>query len=224
MVLIELWVRDLGVIDEARVVLGPGMTALTGETGAGKTMIVEAIELLVGGRADAGMIRAGADEAVVEGRFELDGTEVVLRRVLTRAGRSRAYHDGAMCTVATLADLGRRLVDLHGQHAHQSLLDRTAQRRSLDRFGAVDVAPLIEAREARRAVDDELAALGGDARARARELDLVRFQLRELDDAGVDDPAEDERLEATGAPARRRGSAPRSCGRGAGCARRRWCR
>ncbi len=197
MVLIELWVRDLGVIDEARVVLGPGMTALTGETGAGKTMIVEAIELLVGGRADAGMIRAGADEAVIEGRFELDGTEVVLRRVLTRAGRSRAYHDGAMCTVATLAELGRRLVDLHGQHAHQSLLDRTAQRRSLDRYGAVDVTPLIEAREARRAVDDELAALGGDARARARELDLVRFQLRELDDAGVDDPAEDERLEAS---------------------------
>ena len=79
--LLELGVRNLGVIDDLRLLFGPGMTALTGETGAGKTMLVEAIELLVGGRADADLVRPGADEATVEGRFELDGEEVVLTRV-----------------------------------------------------------------------------------------------------------------------------------------------
>ena len=115
----ELLVRDLGVIPEARVVLGPGLTAVTGETGAGKTMLVEAISLLVGGRADAALVRAGASEAVVEGRFVLDrrdrDDEVVLTRVVPADGRSRAYRNGRLATATELADEGRALVDLHGQ-------------------------------------------------------------------------------------------------------------
>ncbi len=110
--LAELAVTDLGVIDHSRLVLGPGLTALTGETGAGKTMVVEAIELLLGGRADPGLVRPGASEAVVEGRFVVDGEEVVLTRVVPRDGRSRAYVDGRMATAAALAERGEVLVEL----------------------------------------------------------------------------------------------------------------
>ena len=124
----ELRVRELGVIADLHLVFGAGMTAVTGETGAGKTLVVDAIELLVGGRADPTMVRSGADEAVIEGRFVLDDDEVILRRVIPAAGRSRAYIDGAMATVSELGVRGEGLVDLHGQHAHQSLLGAAAQR------------------------------------------------------------------------------------------------
>ena len=196
--LVELHVRDLGVIADLQLVLDSGMTALTGETGAGKTLVVEAIELLVGGRADAVLVRPGADEARVEGRFLTpDGVdETVLARAVPRNGRSRAYVDGRLATATELAELGRGLVDLHGQHAHQSLLSARSQRAALDRFASVDLAPLTRARERVKAVEDALAALGGDARARARELDLLRFQLSELKAANLDDPEEDRALEA----------------------------
>jgi len=112
--LVELHVVDLGIVADLTLVLGPGLTAITGETGAGKTLLVEAVELLVGGRADAGLVRDGATEARVEGRFVRAETseETVLARVVPRDGRSRAYIDGRMATVAALADQGRRLVDL----------------------------------------------------------------------------------------------------------------
>src|SRR5690606_20705718 len=146
-VLIELHVENLGVIERATLALGPGVTALTGETGAGKTMLVEAIELLVGGRADAAIVRAGADEARIDGRLEIQGRdgetdEVVRTRVVPATGRSRAYVNGRPATVATLADIARDLIDLHGQHAHQSLLGVATQRAALDEFGGVDLTPL----------------------------------------------------------------------------------
>ena len=194
--LVELHVRDLGVIADLTLVLRPGMTALTGETGAGKTLVVEAIELLVGGRADPVLVRPGADEARVEGRFVAGTDEVVLARAIPRTGRSRAYVDGRLATVAELVEVGRRMVDLHGQHDHQSLLGGRVQRAALDRFGAVDLAPLATAKEGVAALDAALAALGGDARARAREIDLLAFQVGELDGAGLTDPGEEDALEA----------------------------
>jgi DNA repair protein RecN (Recombination protein N) len=196
--LAELHVRDLGVIVDLHLLLGPGMTALTGETGAGKTLVVEAIELLVGGRADAVLVRPGAEEARVEGRFvSADGeAETVLARAVPRTGRSRAYVDGRLATAAELADLGKALVDLHGQHAHQSLLSPKAQRGALDQFAGVDLSALHAARDRVRVLDEALAALGGDARARAREVDLLRFQVSELAAAGLGDPDEDLVLEA----------------------------
>ena len=194
--LAELHVRDLGVIADLQLVLEPGMTALTGETGAGKTLVVEAIELLMGGRADAVLVRPGAEEARVEGRFVAGESETVLARAVPGNGRSRAYIDGRLATATELAELGKGLVDLHGQHAHQSLLSPRAQRTALDRFAGVDLAPLNRARDRIKAVDDALTALGGDARARARELDLLRFQLAELEAARLDDPDEDAALEA----------------------------
>ena len=193
--LVELAVTDLGVIADLSIVLGPGMTALTGETGAGKTLVVTAIDLLVGGRADATIVRPGADEARVEGRFvDAAGEEVVLSRVVPADGRSRAYVNGRLAPVSALAELGAALVDLHGQHAHQSLLAPATQRASLDAFGGVDLGPLRAARARLTEIDASLAALGGDERARAREIDLLRFQVDELEAAGLDDADEDERL------------------------------
>ncbi|NIR38545.1 MAG: AAA family ATPase, partial [Actinobacteria bacterium] len=118
--LTELVVRDLGVIEELSLVLGEGMTAVTGETGAGKTLIVGAIDLLTGGRADVSLVRPGAEEAEIEGRFVLGDEETVVRRVIPREGRSRVYVDGRLATVSALSERGADLVDLHGQHAHQS--------------------------------------------------------------------------------------------------------
>ena len=194
--LLELSVRDLGVIAEARLVFGSGLTAVTGETGAGKTLLVEAIGLLVGGRADAALVRTNAAEASVEGRFLTGDDEVVLSRVVPNDGRSRAYVNGRLATAGELSELGRTLIDLHGQHAHQSLLAGATQRAALDRFGAVDLEPLRQARHRIRGLDDALAGLGGDARTRARELDLLRYQVDELARAELTDPGEDDRLAA----------------------------
>ncbi len=193
--LTELAVRDLGVIDDLRLVLGRGMTALTGETGAGKTLVVEAIELLVGGRAEGVLVRQGADEARVEGRFVVGDEERVLARVVPSRGRSRAYIDGRMATASELAEVGADLVDLHGQHAHQSLLAISAQRSALDTFGGVDRSALLQARHDIVQIDEALAALGGDPRARAREVDLLRFQLADIDAAAITDADEEKALE-----------------------------
>jgi DNA repair protein RecN (Recombination protein N) len=195
-VLLELHVADLGVIEKLTIRPGPAMTAVTGETGAGKTMVVGAIALLSGGRADAGMVRTGASEAVIDGRFLLDGEEVVLSRVVPAAGRSRAYRNGRPISITELAQLGGSLVEIHGQHAHQELLGAGAQRAALDAFAGIDTSPLRALRRRVRELEAALDDSGGDERSRARELDLVRFQLAELDDARLEDPDEDDRLRA----------------------------
>jgi DNA repair protein RecN (Recombination protein N) len=218
--LIELRVRNLGVIDDVTVSLGPGMTALTGETGAGKTLLVEALSLLLGGRSDPAMVRAGADEAVVEGRFTrapvtsdgpgpdepetsegadptpTDDPEIVLARSVVRGGRSRAWVDGRMASVATLAEAAAGLLELHGQHQHQSLVHAEDQRRILDAFGHIDLGELEVARREVRRLTEEAESLGGDARQRAREVDLLRYQIEEIEGAAIEDSDEDRRLEA----------------------------
>ena len=196
--LVELAVENLGVIDRLQLVLGPGMTALTGETGAGKTLLVEAVDLLVGGRADPVLVGPAGAEAVVEGRFVLGDDEIVLRRVIPSDGRSRAYVDGRLATASALSASGESLVDLHGQHTHQSLLRGAAQRAALDRFGAVDLSGLEAAKAELKEVEAALADLGGDDRSRARELDLLGFQVAEIDAAAITGPGEDGELEAEG--------------------------
>lgn len=190
----ELHIENLGVIEKLDLSIGEGLVALTGETGAGKTMLVEAIDLLVGGRADASVVRTGCEEARVEGRFVTDETEVILCRVVPVTGRSRAYVNGRLATVAQLAEYGAELVDLHGQHAHQSLLGASAQRLALDHFCGVDLEPLRNARARLTEIEALLATLGGDERARAREIDLLRFQVKEIADANLQSPDEDEDL------------------------------
>jgi DNA repair protein RecN (Recombination protein N) len=201
-VLAELHVADLGIVADLDLLLGDGFTVITGETGAGKTLLVEAIELLVGGRADGALVREGARDARVEGRFVGDepDDETVLGRVVPGDGRSRAYIDGRLATATELSERGRHFVDLHGQHAHQSLLDPAVQRAALDRWAGSTAAGALARYRAARADGHEaevlLEDLGGDAHARAREVDLLRFQLDEIARAGIDDPGEDVALEA----------------------------
>ncbi len=210
----ELSITDLGVIEQVHLLIGPGLTAVTGETGAGKTMVVTAIDLLMGGRADSAMVRSGAEQAVVEGRFVVgdrakasleasqgdDFTgyviddEVIIRRVVPATGRSRAYVNGQLAPASVLAALGTMLVDLHGQHSHQSLLDAGVQRHLLDVYGKIDLGPVVAARAELAAVEAALVDLGGDARERAREIDLYRFQVAELDDAAITDATELESI------------------------------
>lgn len=157
----EISIRDLGVIGEARLPLGPGFTVLTGETGAGKTMVVSALGLLLGERADASAIRRGSDQAVVEGRWmvpadgevaarvrdaggELDGVELLLGRSVSAEGRSRAVVGGRSAPVSVLSEIGERLVVVHGQSDQIRLKSTTAQREALDRFAGEELARLLE--------------------------------------------------------------------------------
>src|SRR5208282_5255679 len=133
------------------------------------------------GRADPAVVRAGAAEALVEGRFAApEGTgEVVLARAVSAGGRPRAWIDGRMATVAALGAAGAEVVELHGQHRHRALVHRAAQRAALDDFAGVDPAPLAAARRAVRALAAESDALGGDGPRRARQADLLRYQIEE---------------------------------------------
>lgn len=193
--LVELAVRNLGVIAEARIPVSGGLVALTGETGAGKTMIVEALGLLSGGRADPSRVRAGCDEAVVEGLFADGDHETVLRRVVPAEGRSRSYVDGDLATVATLGEVAGQLIEIHGQHAQQALLRSSVQRDALDRFAGVSRDRLRELRDTVRDLDARLEAAGGDERAREREIDLLRHQVDEIE-ALAPEPDEEAALEA----------------------------
>ncbi|HLN15740.1 MAG TPA: DNA repair protein RecN [Acidimicrobiales bacterium] len=189
--LTDLHVRDLGVIEDLTLHFEPGMSALTGETGAGKTLLVEALQLVLGGRAGPAVVRAGAPEALVEARFLLppegddEEREVILARSVPASGRSRAWLDGRMVPVSALVEAGAELVDIHGQHDQQSLVAAAAQRRALDAYAGSDLAPRAEARRLVQEVDAALAALGGDAAERAREVDVLGHQLAEIGAAGL---------------------------------------
>ncbi|MBE0417345.1 MAG: DNA repair protein RecN [Coriobacteriia bacterium] len=194
----EVHVSNLALIDEAWIELVPGMTVLTGETGAGKTALVGALKLLLGERADSGMVRSGASEAVVEGRFRIDGAEVVARRRLTADGRSRCTLDGSMATVGELARVLGPLVDLHGQHEHQALLTPGRHTVYLDRYIGDEAGGALAryraAREAYAAAESELGRLTAELADAERRADYLRFVLEEI--TAVDPaPGEDEELE-----------------------------
>jgi DNA repair protein RecN (Recombination protein N) len=197
MMLEELHVRDLALIEETWLELGPGMTALTGETGAGKTVLVGALKLLLGDRADATLVRAGASEALVEGRFVSDGEERAARRRIGADGRSRCYLDGEMTTVGALAESLGPLVDLHGQHDHQELLRVASHPALLDRFAGA--AALLDAfRAAFRAHAEAAAALSrleGALADRERRAAALTALLEEIDRVSPE-PGEDEAIAA----------------------------
>lgn len=193
----ELHVKDLALIEEAWLELGPGMTVLTGETGAGKTVLVGALKLLLGDRADATLVRSGSNEAVVEGRFVVGDVERTARRRVAADGRSRCYLDGEMATVGGLASALGPLVDLHGQHDHQELLRQTSHAVLLDRFA--DAGPLME--DYRLAFAEHAARSGELERAlasmgdRERRLERLRAVVDDIDRLGPE-PGEDAALQA----------------------------
>ena len=193
----ELHVKDLALIEETWLELGAGMTVLTGETGAGKTVLVGALKLLLGDRADATLVRTGAAEAVVEGRFLVQGVEHAVRRRVSADGRSRCYLDGEMATVGGLADTLGPLVDLHGQHDHQELLHTQSHAALLDRF-AESAALLDGYREAFRAhaaASAELAAATSAMGDRERRLAALRAQIADIECVDPQ-PGEDDAIRA----------------------------
>ncbi|MBT2512021.1 DNA repair protein RecN [Arthrobacter sp. ISL-30] len=216
----ELRIRDLGVITDATLPLGPGLSVVTGETGAGKTMVVTAVGLLLGARSDAGAVRSGAKSASAEALLKLDpghaavervreaggeaevydgGAEVMLARSVGADGRSRAYVGGRSAPVGVLAELGESLVVVHGQTDQIRLKGAPAQRLALDRFaGAGHAAALQEYRELYehwKAIQTELDTLRGEARERLREAESLEAALQEIDDVDPQ-PGEDESLKA----------------------------
>src|SRR5947207_907909 len=133
-----LSVSNLAVIDRLELEFAPGLNVLTGETGAGKSIVVGAVGLLVGGRASADLVRTGEETAAVQAIFEkADGAELIVRREVSAQGRSRAFVDGALVTTTALREAAGGLVDLHGQHEHQLLLDPAAHLDLLDAFAAL---------------------------------------------------------------------------------------
>jgi DNA repair protein RecN (Recombination protein N) len=200
-VLEELRISSLGVIEESVLELGPGFTAITGETGAGKTMVVTALGLLLGGRADSGAVRTGARAARVEGLVHSDsstlagavdqvGGEVedgrlVLARQISAEGRSRAFAGGASVPVSALSAIAEPLVAVHGQSDQHRLLRPTTQRDALDSFAGPRALALRDrfaaGYAALRATETELADVVASARERAREADLLRFGLGEIE-------------------------------------------
>src|SRR5688572_3142379 len=199
-VLVHLQIRDLAVIDSAEFELEGGLSALTGETGAGKSIIVDAVMLALGARANADVLRHGAERAEVTATFEAganpgvqrwleeqsiepDGGELVFRRVIGRDGRSRQYVNGQSLPAQSVRELGERLIDIHGQQEFVSLVSRDAQREIVDAHGveprlAADVAALAAEWRLCRTERDTLAAAAEDRGAR---LELLRYQVGELE-------------------------------------------
>jgi DNA repair protein RecN (Recombination protein N) len=193
-----LRIQHLAVIDSVEVEFDPGLNVLTGETGAGKSMLVEAVGLLLGGRASGDLVRTGEEVAAIEAIFENSGEELLVRREITAQGRSRAFIDGALATAGALKELSSRLIELHGQHEHQTLLDPSTHLAVLDTYGALE--PLLTstaaAFDAMQAIHTELTRVQSAVKERDTRTDLVTFQLGELDRAALKDPAEDASLAA----------------------------
>lgn len=191
-----LRVQNLAVIESVEVEFGPGFTVLTGETGAGKSILIEALGLLLGARASADLVRSGATLATIEALFDDEaGAEIAVRREISAQGRSRAFVDGALATAATLRDLSARLVELHGQHEHHALLDPSRHLELLDgHLGlGTSVAEVGAAWSAWRAARERVARAQMDGRERTARLDLIDFQLGEIDRVAPL-PGEDDEL------------------------------
>lgn len=194
--LTSLELKDFAIVDELRVELSSGLNVLTGETGAGKSILIDALAILIGGRADSSVVRAGAESALVQGVFDDAQVESLARRIQA-AGRSSARRNGELVTVGELAEAGGSLVAIFGQHAAQTLSAGGEQRKLLDRLlGEAEQRQLSRYRETFRrhqAVIKELAALHAAARERARRSDVLAFQVKDIDDAKLS-PGEDDKL------------------------------
>ncbi len=215
--LIELRIKDYAVIHDLTLELGSGLSALSGETGAGKSIIVGALSLLLGERAASDTVRTGAERAMVEAVFDVatypklgvqlddlgieaeDGL-LILRREVAAVGRNRAWINESPTTARTVGELGRSLVDLHGQHEHQTLLRKDTQRHILDAFGEAeeDASAVEEAYEELGGLEAKLRELQDHRRELVSRVDFLRFQMRELEEADVQSGEEEALTEESG--------------------------
>ncbi|KRT55518.1 DNA replication and repair protein RecN [endosymbiont of Ridgeia piscesae] len=197
--LIQIHIKDLAIVSSLELQLRPGLTAMTGETGAGKSILIDALGMALGERSDAGMVRAGCERAEVSALFDIsqlpqvhswlqeqsleDGDDCLVRRVVSAEGRSRAYINGHPSPLSQLRSLGGLLVEIHGQHAHQLLLQNNHQRTLLDGYGQHQEESLQVAAHfnSYRRLRDELAKRKSEESERSSRLDLLRFQSAELE-------------------------------------------
>ncbi|MDD3482030.1 DNA repair protein RecN [Azovibrio restrictus] len=204
--LLHLAIRDFVIVDRLELEFARGFAALTGETGAGKSILIDALALALGERADPGVVRSGREKAEVAATFDVealppvrqwlaaqdleDEGQLILRRVVDSGGRSRAYINGSACTVQQLREVGEYLVDIHGQHAHQSLLRADAQRQLLDGHGGLlELAREVSgAWKSWRQLESALEAARAGSEASARERDMLAWQLQELEQLGFSAP------------------------------------
>ena len=198
----RLRVLNLAVVESAEAEFCPGLNVITGETGAGKSVLMGALGLVLGGRADASVVRDGAREAEVEADFEVEGKggggaeRVTIRRTVTREGRSRAWVNDESVSVAELKGLGAKLVDIHGPTANQRLMEESFQRETLDAFGGFQVSGFgLQVVERYQSAFSELTDLKSQvlslmSSAGEDELDMLRFQVGELEEAGLTDDDE----------------------------------
>ncbi|MBR1921136.1 MAG: AAA family ATPase, partial [Kiritimatiellae bacterium] len=182
----RLTVTNFAIVERLEVEFGPGLNVVTGETGAGKSILIGALELVLGGRADSSLVRDGTREAEVEAVFD----DVAIRRTVTAEGRSRAWVDDESVAVAELRATGRRLVDIHGPRANQLILEESFQRAALDAFGGIDAGAYAAAYGDWRRIAEEIAALAGNG-STEDEIDLLRYQIGELEEADVTDEDDD---------------------------------
>jgi len=180
-----LRIRNLAVIESVEVEFEPGFNVLTGETGAGKSIVVEAVGLLLGARASADLVRTGEPQATIEAVFEDDGRALQVRREVTSQGRSRSFINGTLASAAALRDLSSRLVELHGQHEHQTLLDPLSHLPLIDDHAQLEslVDRVASAWQRVRALREQLDRARMDGREKTARLDLIAFQLNEIDKA-----------------------------------------
>jgi DNA repair protein RecN (Recombination protein N) len=191
-------IRNLAVIESLEVTFQQGLNVITGETGAGKSIVVGAVGLLLGDRASADMIRTGEEMAIVQAVFELDGREIIVRREVTAQGRSRSFVDGQLVTAGSLKELGVQLVDLHGQHEHQALLNPDVHLDLLDQYAglAADRAAVAAAHGLWSGLRLERESVGAKERDKDARADFLRFQLHEIERVAPQ-PGEDDELAVT---------------------------
>ncbi len=215
----ELRIQNLAIIDKLEIDFSNGFNVMTGETGAGKSIIVDALELVLGGRASAELIRTGSDEAVVEAGFDIEGnnkiadlissfgienddSRVIIKRIVSRAGKNRIYINNSLTNLSTLSVIGDELVDIHGQHEHQSLLKTDKHIDILDAFGSAGYDKKIY--ELRRDVEgcynklrslkERLSELENKEKNRIKEEEFLRYQIREIEEAALNSKEDEELL------------------------------
>jgi DNA repair protein RecN (Recombination protein N) len=179
-----LRIRNLAVIEAVEVEFEPGFNVLTGETGTGKSIVVEAVSLLLGARASADLVRTGESQATIEALFDdRDGAEILIRREVSSSGRSRSFVNGDLATAASLRELSQRLVEIHGQHEHQTLLDPLSHLPLLDGYAQLGslVQRVASSWRALRQLRDQLDRSRMDGREKAARLELIAFQLHEIE-------------------------------------------
>ena len=213
--LTTLRIKNLALVDDLTVEFGPGYNVITGETGAGKSILIGALTLVLGERADRTLIRNGADACIVEAAFDLSRVEapiasllktnglestehaqLILKRSFTTSGTNRQFINGSPTTLNILAEIGQWLVDIHGPHDHQSLLHPARQLAIVDSYGKLDGTreEFAELLRRRAEVEEKKAALVVDERTYLQQLELLRFQTNEISDAGLE-PEEDAQIE-----------------------------